>query len=222
MATKMYKTPFRPSTRRATKPLELVHTDVAGPMRVPSAVHGHFYVINFVDDYSQHTKIYMMKNKSEALNKFKQYIADVGPPQTLSAGITTNNQHENKAIPNSKVKSLRSDNGGEYTSKLFERFCSENQIKREFTIARTPEQNGVAERTWRTLFDMARTMLKEANLDQKWWARAVITAIYIKKRILSSSIQKKATAFKLFTGKKPDISVEKSSVIIKKMSKPIG
>ena len=69
VAAKMHKSPFEGSTRRATKPLELVHTDIAGPMRVPSAFNGHHYVINFVDDFSRHIKVYTIKHKSDAFQK---------------------------------------------------------------------------------------------------------------------------------------------------------
>src|SRR3954470_10071116 len=101
VATKMHKTPFKPSTRRTTRPLELVHTDVAGPMRVPSAVHGHTYAILFKDDFSRHVRVYTMKHKSEALEKFKQYIADVGSPQAISTAVALDDDDNGKAIPNS-------------------------------------------------------------------------------------------------------------------------
>jgi transposase InsO family protein len=59
---------------------------------------------------------------------------------------------------------LRSDNGGEYISSEFKQFCVNNKIKRQYTLPDTSKQNGVAERSWRTLFEMARAMLKTANL----------------------------------------------------------
>lgn len=55
-----------------------------------------------------------------------------------------------------KLRALRTNNGGEYISREFTKYCKERRIKRELTIARTPEQNGVAERNWRTLYNMAR------------------------------------------------------------------
>jgi hypothetical protein len=74
---KMAKRPFKPSTRRSTKVLELVHSDIAGPMRTPTIFNGHRYVINFIDDYSHHTVVYTMKQKSEALTKMQQYIVEI-------------------------------------------------------------------------------------------------------------------------------------------------
>ena len=130
-----------------------------------------------------------MKKKSEALDKFQEYISDVGRPNIIC------------------VEGIRSDNGGEYKSKEFNKFCRENGIKRELTVPKTPEQNGVAERSWRTLFEMTRGMLKTAGLDNKWWGRAIITAAYVKNRGLTSSNQENKTPYELFTGKVPDVSL---------------
>ena len=191
IATKMAKTPFPTSTRRATKPLQLVHTDIAGPIRTPSAIDGHIYLINFIDDYSRFIRVYTIKRKSQALDMLQRFIAEVGQPEEM---IT-----EDKTPP--EVKGIRSDNGGEYTSKKFNDFCIQNKIKRELTIPYTPEQNGVAERAWRTIFDAARAMLKEAKLEPKWWGRAAITAAYIRNRCLSSSLPDGKTPYELFTGR---------------------
>src|SRR5689334_23079082 len=65
--SKMTKRPFPKSTRRATKPMELVHTDICGPFRTPTKEGGCVYVITFIDDFTRMTKAYLMKNKSEAL-----------------------------------------------------------------------------------------------------------------------------------------------------------
>ena len=165
IATKMSKKPFGTATRRATRPLELVHSDIAGPMRTATAIDGHVYAINFIDDFSREVKVYTMKHKSEALEKMKKYIAESGKPATLMLGALTQELSSDEMEEPHKIAGLRTDNGGEYVSKEFTKFCLENGIKRELTIARTPEQNGVAERCWSTLFGMTRSMLKEANLE---------------------------------------------------------
>ena len=193
IATKMTKIPFNSSTRRATKILELVHTDISGPMRTPAAISGHKYAINFIDDYSRLIKVYTLEKKSDALKALQRFIAEVGQPQEMSLEIK-------------KIGAIRSDNGGEYTSKQFEQFCLNNGIKRELTIPHTPEQNGVAERAWRTIAEMARAMLKEKSLDPSWWGRAFITAAYIRNRCLSSALPDGVTPYERFTGQKPDLS----------------
>ena len=67
-----------------------------------------------------------------------------------------------------KIKCLRSDNGGEFTSKLFQQLCEENGMKRQFSTAWTPQQNGVAERKNITIQEMGGTMLKDSKLDEKF------------------------------------------------------
>ena len=57
-------------------------------------------------------------------------------------------------------------------------------IKREFSVPRTPQQNGVAERKNRTLIEAARTMLADSKLPTTFWAKAVNTACYIQNRVL--------------------------------------
>ena len=66
-----------------------------------------------------------------------------------------------------KIKVLRSDNGGEYTSDPFLQVCQNEGIQRHFTVRHTPQQNGVAERMNRTLLEKVRCMLSNAGLDKK-------------------------------------------------------
>ena len=74
---------FTSSTTRASKPLQLIHSNVAGPMQTVTAKDGHCYIINFIDDYSQHTVVYTMARKLDALNRFEKYIAKYGKPQQV-------------------------------------------------------------------------------------------------------------------------------------------
>ncbi len=188
ITSKMVKKPFTSNKNRATRKLERVYSDVAGPSRTKSLIEEHRYAINFIDDNTRYTALYTLKNKSDALKFFQKFIAEHGHPNELEIG------------------GIRSDNGGEYTSEQFQQFCLDNKIKREFTIPHTPQQNGVAERNWRTLFDMTRSMLKEANLDSRFWARALKTAVFIRNRCLTSANHQQITPYELFFGKKPDLS----------------
>ena len=81
-----------------------------------------------------------------------------------------------------KLKTLRSDNGGEYTSKMFEAYLKSEGIRHERTITKTPQQKGVAERLNRTLVELSHSMLLDAALPNKFWAEAVSTAAYLKNR----------------------------------------
>jgi len=113
-------------------PLELVHSDVCGPFRTRSP-RGEEYFILFIDDFSRMVWIGLMKHKDEAFEKFKSF----------KALAEKESDH--------KIKCLRSDRGGDFTSNEFFDFCEEHGIRREFSIARTPQQNGVVERMNRTV-----------------------------------------------------------------------
>ena len=94
---KMTKTPFSGSMERANDLLEIIHTDVCGPMSVEA--HGEYrYFLTFTDDLSIYGYIYLMKYKSETFEKFKDFQSEV-------------KNHHNK-----KIKFLRSDRRGEYLS----------------------------------------------------------------------------------------------------------
>ncbi|KAL4295260.1 hypothetical protein GQ457_12G032180 [Hibiscus cannabinus] len=125
------------------RPLEIVHTDIAGPFDIPS-LGGNRYYLTFIDDYSRKCWVYVLKEKSEALAKFKEFKAMV------------------EKQSGKYIKILRSDRGGEYTAKLFEDFCKEHGIIHQLTVRYTPQQNGVAKRKNRTILDMARSMVKGA------------------------------------------------------------
>jgi transposase InsO family protein len=125
--------------------LKRVHTDVCGPMNV-TARGGYRYFITFTDNFSRFGYVYLMKEKSEALEKFITYRLEV------------------EKWTDNKLKSINSDRGGEYFSNDFERCCIENGIVHFCTPPYTPEANGIAERCNRTLLDMVRSMMARANL----------------------------------------------------------
>ena len=77
---------------------------------------------------------------------------------------------------------LRLDNGGEFTSKEFNLFCEEHGIKRQFLATRTPQQNGVVQRKNKIVMEMARTILNNSQLSDKFWGQAIHTSIHILKR----------------------------------------
>ncbi|GJT54553.1 putative ribonuclease H-like domain-containing protein [Tanacetum coccineum] len=84
-------------------------------------------------------------------------------------------------------------------------FCEKKGIKREFSVARTPQQNGVAERRNRTLIEAARTMLADSKLPTTFWAEAVNTACYVQNRVLVVKPHNK-TPYELFRGRTPALS----------------
>ncbi|GJS91713.1 putative ribonuclease H-like domain-containing protein [Tanacetum coccineum] len=103
------------------------------------------------------------------------------------------------------VKVIRCDNGTEFKNNDMNQFCGIKGIKREFSVARTPQQNGVAERKNRTLIEAARTMLADSLLPTTFWAEAVSTACYVQNRVLVTKPHNK-TPYELLHGRPPSIS----------------
>ena len=100
---------------------------------------------------------------------------------------------------------MRTDNGGEFCKKEFEKFCKKCGIARQKTTPYTPQQNGVAERMKRTLMEKARSMLSGTGLGQEFWAEAMETTCYLVNRSPSSALEDK-TPHEVWTGKKPSLS----------------
>lgn len=160
--------PDRTDDEKAKSPLELIHSDLIGPIK-PRSKGGKNYCLKFTDDFTHYVAAYFLVHKSEMLDKFKLY----------------KNEVENQL--GAKIEMLRSDGGGEYRNK-FDEFCAEHGIKRQFTIPRTPQQNGVSERMGQTLLDMARCYLIESGLPKYFWADAIYTACHVRNKCPSEAI----------------------------------
>nr|GEU68059.1 hypothetical protein [Tanacetum cinerariifolium] len=127
-----------------------------------------------------------------------------GSTSDETSGILRNFITEIENLKELRVKIIRCDNGDEFRNKEMNDFCSRKGIKKEFSNARTPQQNGVAERRNRTLIEAARTMLADAKLPVTFWAGSVNTAFYIQNRVLVNKSQNK-TLYELFNGRSPAI-----------------
>ena len=139
LAGKTTRKPFGKGTR-AKIPLQLIHSDICGPMNV-RARQGASYFITFIDDFTRFSHVYLISYKSEVLDCFKIFI----------------NLVENQL--DKKIKVLRTDRGCEYLSNQFKELCNEKGIERQLTIPYTSQQNGIAERRNRTLLEMVRSMM---------------------------------------------------------------
>ena len=169
-----------------SKPLELLHMDLCGPIPIQSLGHNK-YIFVIVDDYSRFTWVCFLKEKNETFKEFSKLCKQL------------------QVQTNSQIISIRSDHGREFDQKEFTEFCNKHGIAHNFSAPRTPQQNGVVERKNRTLEDMARTMMCESNVSQHLWAEAVNTANYVLNRCLIRPILKR-TPYELFKGKRPNIS----------------
>ena len=171
---------------RASKALEIVHSDVCGPMKTMS-LGGARYFLTFIDDFSRKMWVYPLKAKSECFERFKEFKALV--------------EKEVEA----EIKVFRSDNGGEYTSNQFQAYLKAQGIVHQTSAPHTPQQNGVAERANRTIVEMARSMIYGQNLGLEFWAEAVSNAVYIRNRCPTSAVHGK-TPQEAWCGKKPSVA----------------
>ena len=124
---KNVKKPFPSSDSKAKGILDIIHSDVCGPMTATS-LSGYVYYVSFIDDFARKIWIYFLKGKNEVFGKFKEFKALV----------------EN--LSEKKINIFRSDNGREFTNGEIKYFYIEAGIKRELSTPYNPQQNGVVER----------------------------------------------------------------------------
>nr|GEY26001.1 putative ribonuclease H-like domain-containing protein [Tanacetum cinerariifolium] len=148
-----------------SKPLYTLHMDLFIPTSVSSLNH-KWYCLVVTDDFSRFSWTFFSKSKDETSRIVRNFITEI----------------EN--LKNLNVKIIRSDNGSEFRNKEMDEFCSRKGITRDFSNARTPQQNGVAKRRNWTLIEAARTMLADAKLLVTFWAEAINTACYVQNRVL--------------------------------------
>lgn len=139
--------PFPQSSSRAKNVLELIHSDICGPLQTQS-LGGAKYIATFIDDKTRHIDVTFLKSRSEIFSAFKKY------------------QRKVERKTGRKIIKLRTDNAKEYLSHNFTQYLEQEGITRQLSTEYTPQQNGVAERANRTLVEMARTMLLESNLPK--------------------------------------------------------
>jgi transposase InsO family protein len=143
--------------------------------------------MTFIDDKIRFTHVYLLRRKSDAFQAYKDF-------EKLHAG------------PNG-VGTLRSDNGGEYSSNEFKAYLTTNGTGVERTTPYTPEQNGVAERYNRTIHEMANSMMIASGAPISLWGESIMTAAYIRNRSPTHALDG-MTPLEALTGEKPDISHE--------------
>jgi hypothetical protein len=171
--------PFPVHQANVNQPFDMIHSDLWGISPVIS--HAHYkYFITFIDDYSRFTWVYFLRSKAEAFSAFKFFHAYV---QTQFS---------------SKIKILRSDNGGEYTSALFKEFLQTNGIISQRSCPSTPQQNGVAERKNRHILDVVRTLMLDSFVPSRFWCEAVSTAVHLINRLPSQALNNDSPFLRLF------------------------
>ncbi|KAJ9565142.1 hypothetical protein OSB04_001108, partial [Centaurea solstitialis] len=168
-----------------SKPLQLLHMDLCGPMRVQS-INGRKYVLVIVDDFSRYTWVNFLRSKDGASDIIISFIRNVQVRLQLP------------------VQVIRTDNGTEFKNRKLDSFLDSVGITHTFSAARTPQQNGVVERKNRTLVETARTMLTFSKLPLHFWAEAVASACFTQNRSLITKRFMK-TPYELVYNRPPSI-----------------
>nr|GEU92199.1 putative ribonuclease H-like domain-containing protein [Tanacetum cinerariifolium] len=166
-------------------PLQRLHMDLFRPTFVKS-LNKNSYCLVVTDDYSRFSWVFFLATKDETSAILK----------TFRTGIENQINH--------KVKIIRCDNGTDFKNHDLNQFCGMKGIKREFSVARTPQQNRVVERKNRTLIEAARTMLVDSLLTTPFWAEAVNTICYVQNRVLVTKPHNK-TPYELLLSRSPSI-----------------
>ena len=147
-----------PPTRKSGI-LDLVHSDLCGPMKTRS-LGGALYFVTFIDDHSRKTWVYTLKRKDQVLDVFKKFQALV------------------ERQIGKKLRCIRTDNGGEFTGP-FDEYCRQQGIRHQKTPPKTPQLNGLAERMNRTLVERVRCLLSQAQLPGYFWGKVLSTAVHV-------------------------------------------
>src|SRR6202161_2263793 len=159
---KMPSASFPPSQSRATRPFEIVHTDLKSfPVL---SYHKYKYFVTFLDDYTSHGWIINIKLKSDVKDVIKQFNALVKNQFDLT------------------VKTFRSDEGGEYNDRELHDTLKDLGIEMQRSVPHASQQNGRAERFNRTIMDKAQALRLDACLPQSWWEFAVLHAVHLYNR----------------------------------------
>lgn len=179
---KMPNKSFDNNRKSAKEILELIHTDVNGP-HATVGNNGERYFVTFIDNFSKLAKVYCIRSKSEIPLCLREYV----------------NQVEN--LTGKKVKTIRCDNGKEYINSSVQQFIREKGIRLAPCPPYIHELNGVAERYNRTIMNMARCLLSEANVGRLYWPEVIKTAAFLKNRTLVNTIIPK-TPYEIFFNEK--------------------
>ena len=160
--SKMQKIPFKENRRRADRPLQIIHTDVMGPIKPSSWPGQKRFIITFVDDYSRLAKIYCLKTKDESGQALQSFLVYA----------------QNLLGENQKVCYIRSDKGTEYTGGKFAEIMKNENKEPDYSLPATPELNGTAERFNKTIQGKIRAYMCDSGLPGSMWELAAEAAVH--------------------------------------------
>lgn len=184
LRAKQTRLPFSENRYKANKPLEIIHSDVCGPIE-PTTWDDKSYFVTFTDDHTNFTQTYLLSHKNEVFDALQEYSAQV------------------EAKWNTKINKLRCDQGGEYSSKVLKDWCKKKGTLIDYTTPFTPQLNGKSERKNRTIMERARAMLYEAEVAKELWGEAVLVSTYLINRSPKNDMT--VTPYEAWTSRKPNL-----------------
>lgn len=176
---KIKKGPFRGQSDHTTRPLELVHMDIAGPDEIVGWDGSRYFAV-FVDDFTRFTNVFLLKDRTQVLDALKRY-------RQLTEGRSGHRMGE-----------LRSDQARELLSREFEGYLTENQIMHSFSTAYSHQQNGHAERVIQSVRAKARANLTASGAPLNMWPEAVRYAAQMMNLVPHSSDKERTPYEKMF------------------------
>jgi len=192
---------FPQSVSRASMSFQLLHVDIWGPFSVPSK-NGSRFFLTIVDDYSRCTWVYLMKNKSQTFYMMTHFLNQVNRQFKLSISAIHSG---NGGIFIPQLQALRSDNGAEFLSSDFQKWFHSHGIIHQRSCISTPQQNGIVERKYHHLLDVARSLRFQANLPLSFWGECILTAAFLINKLPVRILNFKSPHEILF-GKSPSYS----------------
>lgn len=184
LEAKQTRLTFYSVRQRAARPLEIIHTDVCGPID-PVTWDGKRYFLTILDDYTHFCKVYLLKSKNEVFEYLKEFV------------------NEAEAYQNVRISKIRCDNGGEFSSMHFKNWCKKEGIILDSTVPYSPQQNGKAERLNCTLMEKARAMIFDSKMDKEMWGEAVYVAAYLLNRSPTETIE--VTPIEKWSQRRPNL-----------------
>jgi len=158
--SKMKKKPHNQEIPRATQILEVIHSDIIGPLN--ESINGYRFIIIFIDEKSRKGWVYNMRHKSEAIDIIIYTL-----------------KFFNNLFEKFKIKKLKSDQGREYQNSKIINFCKENGIYKEYSPPYNPKNNGLAERFNQTIISYAKTLIYWSKISSNFWDYAIIYSNYL-------------------------------------------
>lgn len=164
---------FPQKSRTSTnRPFDILHIDIWG-LYHESTYNNYKYFVTMVDDYTRSTWTHLMSSKANTLQILMAFVCMV------------ENQFQ------TSIKTIRSDNGLEFTSNEAKTFYQSKGIIHQRSCPYTPQQNGVVERKHKYLLEIARTLLYQSKLPIRYWGGCLITTTYLINRLPSVSLKGK-------------------------------